>query len=115
MVDALETIDASVKVNDSIKQAAQKMSLYPLKLKQLEAIKAFISGKDTFVSLPTGYGKSAIYAVLPLVFDCLLGMQLVYSVVFKGMLIGRQGSLAVVVSPLISLMMDKGKSLHLQV
>ena len=47
------------------------MSLYPLKPKQLEAIQAFMSGKDTFVSLPTGYGKFAIYAVLPLAFDCL--------------------------------------------
>jgi len=27
-----------------------------------------MSGIDTFVSLPTGYGKSAIYAVLPLAF-----------------------------------------------
>ena len=34
------------------------------------------SGKDTFVALPTGYGKSLIYAVLPLVFDSLRGIQL---------------------------------------
>ena len=38
-----------------------------LKDKQLEAILGFMSGKDVFVSLPTGYGKSLIYAVLHLV------------------------------------------------
>ena len=68
--DTRVTLD---KVNDAIKQAAEKMSLYPLKPKQFEAIMTFMSGKDTFVSLPTGYGKSAIYAVLPFAFDCLLG------------------------------------------
>ena len=31
------------------------MSLYPLKPKQLEAIQTFMSAKDTYVSLPTGY------------------------------------------------------------
>ena len=40
---------------------------------QVEAFKSFISGKDTFVILPTGYGKSVIYGVLPLMFDYLLG------------------------------------------
>ena len=30
----------------------------------MEAIRAFVGGSDVFVSLPTGYGKSAIYAML---------------------------------------------------
>ena len=43
---------------------------YPqLKDKQIEALDCFLSGKDTFVSLPTGYGKSIIFAALPLAFD----------------------------------------------
>ena len=67
-------VTASDKINDAIKQASQRMSFYPMKPKQLEAIRAFMSGNDTFVSLPTGYGKSAIYAVLPLAFDILFGM-----------------------------------------
>ena len=40
---------------------------------QVEAVKSFISGKDTFVILPTGYGKSVIYGVLPLMFDYMFG------------------------------------------
>ena len=35
---------------------------------------SFAQGKDTFVVLPTGYGKSLIYAVLPLVFDAKRGI-----------------------------------------
>ena len=47
------------------------MDLQELKPKQIESIETFVSGKDTFVSLPTGYGKSVIFAILPLLFDFL--------------------------------------------
>ena len=40
-----------------------------LKDKQIEATSSFVQGDDTFVSLPTGYGKSMIYALWPSVFD----------------------------------------------
>ena len=63
---------AAVEV--AVSQAAKDMGFFPLKPKQLEAIYCFMQGNDTFVSLPTGYGKSAIYAVLPTAFDYLLGM-----------------------------------------
>ena len=32
-----------------------------------------MSGQDTFVILPTGYGKSIIYGILPMLFDFILG------------------------------------------
>ena len=40
-----------------------------LKPCQKSAVKAFISGKDMFLSLPTRYGKSFCYCCLPWVFD----------------------------------------------
>ena len=36
-----------------------------LKDKQVEAIETFVNGSDVFVALPTGYGKSLIYGLLP--------------------------------------------------
>ena len=35
-----------------------------LKEKQIMALEAILGGSDVFVSLPTGYGKSVIYALL---------------------------------------------------
>ncbi len=49
-----------------------------LKEKQLEAIISFVSGRDTFVLLPTGYGKSICYAILPSVFDKIKGTIYMY-------------------------------------
>ena len=56
-----------------IREAARDLGIAFLKEKQLEAVKTFVEGKDTFVALPTGYGKSIIYAILPLVFDKIRG------------------------------------------
>ena len=53
-------------------EAARKMSIN-LKEKQKEAILSFVRGRDTFVSLPTGYGKSIVYGILPMLYDLLLG------------------------------------------
>ena len=48
-----------------IAQYARDAGFPVLKEKQKEAIKTFLEGNDIFVSLPTGYGKSVIYAILP--------------------------------------------------
>ena len=50
------------------------MGIASLKLKQEETILSFLDDKDTFVSLPTGYGKSLkLYALLPLIFNKIKG------------------------------------------
>ena len=42
--------------------------LHDLSIQQSTALKFFVSGSDTFVSLPTGHGKSLIYQlVIPLI------------------------------------------------
>ena len=51
-------------------EVVRTMGLQTLKPKQKEAVMAFLAGSDVFVTLPTGYGKSIIYAV---VFDRLKG------------------------------------------
>ena len=53
--------------------SAQRLGYPTLKDEQLKAIVTFAQGNDCFVALPTGYGKSAIYGVLPYVFDTIKG------------------------------------------
>ena len=69
------------------------MGYSSLKPKQLDAIDAFLKGNDVFVSLPTGYGKSLIFAMLPSLFDRLRGRS--------------DSSIAIVVSPLAALMLEQ--------
>ena len=49
-----------------------------LKPQQISAIASFMKGNDIFVSLPTGYGKSLVYATLPFAFDTWKGKVLQY-------------------------------------
>jgi len=42
-------------------------------LRITEAVKAFVEGNNVFMSLPTGFGKSLCFVLLPYVFDCLCG------------------------------------------
>ena len=69
-----------------------------LKPEQRASIKAVYEGKDVFVWLPTGFGKSVCYEALPFVFD------------FK--LRTNAPCLTLVISPLISLMVDQVVSLR---
>ena len=82
-------------VDIAILHAVQQLGYDRPTPEQGAAICEFLLGKDVFVSLPTGGGKSLRYASLPLAFENLLhaaGED-------------RQAStIAVVVSPLTSLM-----------
>ena len=60
-------------LDEAIAQSMQLMGISFLKTKQQ---KAFMNGKDMFVSLPTGYGKSLIYLLLPLIFYQLKGKMI---------------------------------------
>ena len=66
---------------------------------QQDAIKAFFKGKDVFVNLPTGFGKSLIFQCLPLVADSVHDKP-------------RGSSVIVVISPLRSLMEDQVQYLN---
>lgn len=47
----------------------RKAGVSVLKEKQKECIVRFLEGHDVFGSLPTGYGKSLIYGLLPDIFN----------------------------------------------
>lgn len=75
----------------AVNKAAGALKFEHLKPQQQEAIATFVQGNDVFVALPTGFGKSVMFGLLPTVFDCLLD---------------RQGSIVCVLSPLVALMRD---------
>ena len=72
--------------------AARRLGYRNFKHEQMKVVLGFLSGRDVFVSLPTGYGKSLCYACLPWTFD----------------IIGNgEPSIVLVISPLLSLMQDQ--------
>ena len=75
-----------------MKTASSELGYASLKDKQLAVVTEFLSGRDVFAALPTGYGKSLCYGCLPLVCDKLRQTQ---------------GSIVLVVSPLVALMKDQ--------
>ena len=46
-------------IKQALEETVKEMGLSSLKSKQTEAIFAVVAGKYSFVSFPTGYGKSA--------------------------------------------------------
>ena len=82
---------------DTVMDAGRRLG-YEMRPRQQEVVLTFLKGKDVFVSLPTGSGKSLCYWILPWTFDKI-----------KGHL--NPSSMIVVISPLISLVRDQVNSL----
>ncbi len=55
---------------------AKQLGYDKLKDLQVEVILSFLTGKDVFAILPTGYGKSLCFAILPLLLDHLFNFSL---------------------------------------
>ena len=79
-------------LQEIVREAGKQLGIQELRPDQERAILAFVKGRDVFVCLPTGSGKSICFAALPLVFDALQG---------------KRGSICLVVSPLTALMKDQ--------
>ena len=59
----------SSNISDAIPAAAREMWYDNLQENQKKVLSFFLDGRDTFVSLPTGSGKSLCYYILPLTND----------------------------------------------
>jgi superfamily II DNA helicase RecQ len=85
----------------------KKCSSLQLRPEQVDAVKHLYGGKDAFVWLPTGFGKSICYQVLPFMFDCRKRKGASTEVAN-----GSSPCLVLVISPLIALMIDQVRSLR---
>ena len=84
--------------SDSIKSIIQECALLlgysSVKPEQEEAMKAFVKQqRDVFIAVPTGFGKSLRYSLLPLVFDRIRE--------------DGKSSIVIVVSPSLALITDQ--------
>ena len=86
-----------VSLTATLQAAARWMGYSTLRQHQIEAVSLFMSGRDVFVSLPTGSGKSLCYCILPGMFDAIQQWC--------------SSSIVIVVSPLIALMKDQVRAM----
>ena len=101
----LEDNISDIVFSQAIEYALKKVGSPDLKLKpeQQSAIRIILGGGDVFIWLPTGFGKSVCFELLPFVYDHKLER------------VGTQTrSLVLVLSPLISLMVNQVTNLKLR-
>ena len=104
-----ENSEEGLKV--TVLEVAQQLGIV-LKDKQIEALLTFCLGNDVFVSLPTGYGKSMIYGLLPFIFDEIKGIAITFLLSYflnipSDISLGLRGSIVLCVSPLTAIMREQ--------
>ena len=117
-------ISSTVSVSESIKYASTFLKIDRFKDPQVKANEYALLGRDVFVNLPTGFGKSVIFHAIPLCADYLRRVDSVFSAELTGDSSGLEGvddgtelqtkpsSLVVIISPLVSLIRDQVKTLR---
>ena len=80
--------------NEACDRILETFKIDSLKELQRRGLEAILEGQDVFIVQPTGSGKSLIFQSAPIVFDIMKPLQ-------KGK------SIAIVISPLVSLMEDQ--------
>ena len=81
------------EVREAATVAARQLGYEQMKPEQLEVVSGVLNGHDVFAILPTGFGKSLCFAILPSMYDQLLPLAL--------------PSIVIVVTPLTAIMTDQ--------
>jgi ATP-dependent DNA helicase RecQ len=82
-------------VDAAIAEAASLLGFASLKEEQRHCIKSFLEGKDVFIILPTGFGKTACFTCLPHAFDLVQNRS------------DDKKAIIIVISPLTALIYDQ--------
>ena len=85
--------DCDEALKTIVGRAAQNLGYDNVKAEQMKVVASVVHGRDVFAVLPTGFGKSFCYSVLPYVYDQLYP--------------GMQQSIILVVTPLTAIMKDQ--------
>ena len=93
MMAASSDIDS---IDRAIDAAFKNLGYSVVKSEQREALRCVLSGRDCFLTVPTGFGKSAIFHALPHCAAALQHFQHLHGTSF-----------VLIVSPLVSLMSDQ--------
>ena len=83
-----------MNLEEALNSAARELGYERLRKEQKGVVEAFVGGHDVFAALPTGYGKSLCFALLPRLFDILRNNS-------------EPSSIVLCISPLVSLMEDQ--------
>ena len=58
-------------IDNAIRRALSKLQFKEIRSSQMEDVTSFANGRDVFVALPTGSGKSLCFWILPWLFNSL--------------------------------------------
>ena len=89
-------MDGSVALQ-AVWEWQRKLGYPTIKPEQLEAVESLLKGEDVFLSVPTGFGKSLVFQMLPFCADSLL----------RSCTSRYKSPVVVVIAPLLSLMHDQ--------
>ena len=86
-----------------VQSVCKVFNVSTLRERQLQALYSFVKGEDVFVNLPTGYGKSLIFQMAPLV----------HMWMHDNVTIGswKKEPIILIISPLLALMQDQVRKL----
>ena len=90
----MERFETKLQLSAVAQKAAFQLGFLSLKDKQKDIIVQFLKGRDVIGVLPTGYGKSLCFIVLPHAFHLLTQVDILQVII-------------VVVSPLTALIKDQ--------
>ena len=66
-----DILEMAESIDEVVSSVAGEYGYTQLKAEQKSVIVSFVKGKYVFGSLPTGFGKSICYMLLPMIFDVL--------------------------------------------
>jgi len=55
--------------SEHIQRCGAQLGYHQLNAEQLDVIRSFIQGKDCYFCAPTGFGKSVLFQIAPMVYD----------------------------------------------